>query len=146
MERLLRESIGKVRAQMEQKEIAFEFVVPEKIPRLNVDKDKFAAALVNLLGNGAKYTPRGGRVTLRVRIDEDALKIEVEDTGVGISEEDLPRVFDKFFRGDDSRVQAETGTGLGLSFAHEVVRLHDGTLTAESQLNEGSTFTIHLPV
>jgi two-component system phosphate regulon sensor histidine kinase PhoR len=146
VERLLRETIGKVSAQMEQKQIAFESVLPEKLPKLNLDKDKIAAALVNLLGNAAKYTPRGGRVTLRVRAEEGLLKIEVEDTGVGISEDELPRVFDKFFRSSDVRIQEETGTGLGLSFAQEVVRLHDGTLSASSQLNQGTTFTLQLPL
>jgi signal transduction histidine kinase len=70
----------------------------------------------------------------------------VEDTGVGISPEDLPKVFDKFFRSDDPRVQAEVGTGLGLSLAREVVRMHGGEITVESEIDKGSTFTMALPL
>jgi signal transduction histidine kinase len=98
------------------------------------------------LGNAAKYTPAGGRVVLRVRAGDDHLQVDVEDTGVGISAEELPHVFDKFFRGSDERIQTETGSGLGLSFSREVVRLHSGTLTAASELNKGSTFTMTLPL
>jgi signal transduction histidine kinase len=69
----------------------------------------------------------------------------VEDTGVGIAEDELPKVFDKFFRSQDPRVQEQTGTGLGLALAQEVVRLHGGQITVESELNKGSTFSVLLP-
>jgi signal transduction histidine kinase len=143
-DRLLREVFSKVQPQMDLKEIIFESHLPAKMPELQLDKDKFSAALVNLLGNAAKYTPQGGRVAVHVRWNEQRLEIAVQDTGVGISEEELPRVFEKFFRSSDARVQAETGTGLGLSFAQEVIRLHGGTLTVQSEANKGSTFTITL--
>lgn len=144
--RLLEETLDKVRPQMEQKNIALESLVPQKLPELNLDKDKIVAALVNLLGNAAKYTPASGRVVLRVLAGDDHLQVDVEDTGVGISAEELPNVFDKFFRGSDGRIQNETGSGLGLSFAREVVRLHNGSLTVASELNKGSTFTMRLPL
>ncbi len=144
--RLLEETLDRVRPQMEQKNIALESLLPQKLPELNLDKDKIVAALVNLLGNAAKYTPAGGRVVLRVRVGGDHLQVDVEDTGVGISADELPKVFDKFFRGSDERIQSETGSGLGLSFAREVVRLHSGSLTAASELNKGSTFTMTLPL
>ena len=79
-------------------------------------------------------------------IDEGKLKIEVEDTGVGISEEELPRVFDKFFRSNDPRVQEETGTGLGLSLAREVIRIHGGEITVESVVDQGTTFVATIPI
>jgi len=109
-------------------------------------KDKFTAALVNLLGNAAKYTPEGGRVQLHVEVSEDAMRIDVEDTGIGIAAEELPKVFEKFFRSSDSRVHEETGSGLGLSLANEIVRLHGGRLTVQSELNKGSTFSVNLPL
>ena len=93
--------------------------------------------LVNLLGNAVKYTPAGGRVAFRVHVTDQNLEISVEDTGVGIAEDELPKVFDKFFRSDDPRVQEQTGTGLGLALAQEVVRLHGGRITVESEINKG---------
>ena len=145
VERLLREAVQKVSPQMEQKGIAFKATFPEKWPALHLDKDKMAAALVNLLGNAVKYTPNGGRVTLTVTIIEDGLQIEVADTGLGISASELPKIFDKFFRSSNPRVQKETGSGLGLSFVQEVVRMHNGTLNAKSEQDVGSTFTVILP-
>jgi two-component system phosphate regulon sensor histidine kinase PhoR len=144
--RMLNEVLAKVRAQMEDKKLTFETLFPEKFPEPALDKDKVAAVLVNLLGNAAKYTPEGGRVSFRVRPNGENLEISIEDTGVGISEQDLPRVFEKFFRSNDPRVQEQTGTGLGLSLAREVVRLHGGDITVESKLDKGSTFHVTLPL
>lgn len=131
---------------MRQKEIDFVVQLPEKMADLQLDKDKIVAVVVNMLGNAAKYTPAKGRVSLRVLLDEKQLQIAVEDTGVGISEEEVSKVFDKFFRSSDARVQSETGTGLGLSLAREVIRLHGGDITVESKLNQGTTFTATLPI
>ena len=146
VERLLRDMAQKVRPQMEAKDITFEEDLADKLPELYLDKDKITAALVNLLGNAAKYTPDGGHVVLRVRSDENALQIKVKDSGLGIAPEELPKVFDKFFRSDDPRVQDITGTGLGLAFANEVVRLHGGRIEVESEVDLGTTFTVTLPL
>jgi len=143
--RLFAEVLDKVEPLMQQKNITFFAELPEKMRELRLDKDKFIAVLVNLLGNAAKYTPAGGRVTLRVRLDDSHLEVAVEDSGVGIAAEELPKVFEKFFRSADPRVQDETGTGLGLSLANEVVRMHGGEITVKSELNQGSTFTVTIP-
>lgn len=145
-ERLFDEVIAKVKPMMEQKNIQFEVRLPEKMQDLVLDKEKMMAVVVNLLGNAAKYTPESGHVALKVKIEDEHLQIAVEDTGVGISEEELPKVFDKFFRSSDSRVQDVTGTGLGLSLALEVVRMHGGEIDVESTLEKGSTFTVKIPV
>ncbi len=144
--RLFSEVEAKVLPLMEQKNISFEPRLPQKMPDLQLDKEKMVAVLVNLLGNAAKYTPEGGNVAMKVKIDDEQLQIAIEDSGVGISAEELPKVFDKFFRSADERVQAETGTGLGLSLAREVIRMHGGELTVESQLDVGSTFTVTIPL
>ena len=144
--RLFDEVLVKVQPLMEQKDIQFEVRLPEKMRELMLDKEKIVAVLVNLLGNAAKYTRASGHVSLKVKLEERMLEIAIEDTGVGISEEELPHVFDKFFRSADERVQEETGTGLGLSLAQEVVRMHGGDITVESTLNKGSTFLVTLPV
>jgi len=144
--RLFDEVLAKVQPMMQKKDIQFEVRLPEKMRDLTLDKEKMVAVLVNLLGNAAKYTPAGGHVALKVKLDDKLLQIAVEDTGVGINAEELPLVFEKFFRSSDARVQAETGTGLGLSLAREVVRMHGGDITVESQLDKGSTFLVSIPL
>ena len=144
--RLFEEVLAKIQPTMEQKEIQFDVRLPEKMGQLRLDKEKMVAVLVNLLGNAAKYTPAGGHVSLKVRLEDHLLHIAVEDSGVGISPEELPMVFEKFFRSTDARVQAETGTGLGLSLAREVVRMHGGDISVESQLEKGSTFLVSIPL
>jgi two-component system phosphate regulon sensor histidine kinase PhoR len=145
LHRMLNEVLAKVRPQVEEKRLAFEVAIPEKLPEPKLDKDKIATVLVNLLGNAVKYTPAGGRVAFRVHATDQNLAIDVEDTGVGIAEDELPRVFDKFFRSSDPRVQEQKGTGLGLALVQEVVRLHGGRVSVESEIDKGSTFQIVLP-
>jgi two-component system phosphate regulon sensor histidine kinase PhoR len=144
--RMLNEVITKIRPQVDEKELTLEVVLPEKLPEPELDKDKIATVLVNLLGNAVKYTPEGGRVTFRVNVTDQDIEISVEDTGVGIAKDEVAKVFDKFFRSNDPRVQEQTGTGLGLALAQEVVRLHGGEIGVESEINKGSTFTVSLPL
>lgn len=146
LKRLMDDALQKVQPLFKQKNIEFVHKFDDKLPELSLDKDKFVTCLINLLGNAAKYTPEDGEVNFRAKVVNNQLVIEVEDSGIGISEEELPHVFEKFYRSADSRVHNESGTGLGLAFAHEVVNLHGGSLTATSKLNEGSTFTISIPV
>lgn len=144
--RMLNDVLAKIRPQVDEKRLTFEVAFPEKMPEPELDKDKISAVLVNLLGNAVKYTPANGRVIFRVNITDQQMEISIEDTGVGIAEDELPKVFDKFFRSPDPRVQEQTGTGLGLALAHEIVRLHGGRITVESEINKGSTFTVLLPM
>lgn len=145
LERLLNEVADKVRPQMLQKHISFDTQLPVKLPKLNVDKDKFTSALVNLLGNAAKYTPDNGHITFKTVIGQKDVQISVEDTGIGISREEMPKLFTKFFRSSDERVRDIPGSGLGLSFTQEVARLHGGKLLVHSELNKGSQFTMIVP-
>lgn len=144
--RLFNEVVGKVKPAMDQKGIALETSFPAKWPKFYLDKEKIATALVNVLGNAAKYTPAGGKVNLRVMIADNRFTVVVQDTGVGISEAEIPRLFDKFFRSSNPRVREETGSGLGLSLVKEVVQMHGGTVDVESELDQGTRFTIKLPV
>jgi PAS domain S-box-containing protein len=132
--------------QAKDKDIVLTFNLPPKLPLVKGDRDKILMALHNLVGNALKYTPAGGRVTVNVNSSGKNLIVEVEDTGIGISQEDAERLFERFYRAKDPRVGKITGTGLGLSIAREVVRLHGGDISVESQLNQGSTFTMTLPV
>ena len=146
IERLIGEVVSNVQPQAKQKRIAFESKLPPKLPKLRVDKDKLAGALINLLGNAIKYTPLEGSVKLIVEADEKTVQFHVEDTGIGISAEDLPRLGEKFFRSQDPRVGDITGSGLGLAFSQEVARLHGGKISISSELNKGSRFTLSLPL
>jgi signal transduction histidine kinase len=145
-ERLLQEVAEKVRPQMLQKQITFETLMPPKLPKLHVDKDKFVGALINLLSNAAKYTPNEGRVAFKVASSAKDIQISVEDTGYGISEAELPKLFTKFYRSADVRIRDVPGSGLGLAFAQEVARLHGGKLTVHSELDKGSQFTLIIPI
>jgi len=113
--------------------------------RVYVDRDMMLQAAINLLSNAIKYTPPEGRVVIRSRLDDKQVKFEVEDSGVGLSEEDREKVFDKFYRVKKNS-QMASGTGLGLPLAkHIVTDVHQGQLDVRSQLGVGSTFAITLP-
>ncbi len=108
------------------------------------DADRLRQLLLNLTDNAIKYTPAGGEVTLTLHRDDDWVAIGVEDTGVGIAAEDLPHIFERFYRADRSRARPG-GSGLGLSIAHWIAQAHGGELTVTSEPGRGSTFTLHLP-
>ena len=111
--------------------------------RVTVDRTRMRQVLANLVDNAIKHTPPGGRIELRALREQRTLVISVKDTGVGISPDELPRIWDRLYRGGDSRSQR--GLGLGLSLVRAVVRAHGGEIAATSALGVGSTFTISLP-
>jgi signal transduction histidine kinase len=107
------------------------------------DPDRLKQLLFNLLDNALKYTPAGGYITLSLYQDQNWIRVSVEDTGVGIPPDVLPHIFDRFYR---AQRQGRKGVGLGLSIARWIAEAHDGRLTVESQVGQGSTFTLWLPV
>ncbi|CAM1380877.1 sensor histidine kinase [Fretibacterium fastidiosum] len=110
-----------------------------------VDEDRFRHVMDNLLSNALRYTPKGGWVEVRLRRRGDEAVIEVQDSGSGISPQDLPHVFDRFYRADESRARVTGGRGVGLSIARAVVEAHGGTIGVESESGVGSCFTVTLP-
>ncbi|MBW3541427.1 MAG: cell wall metabolism sensor histidine kinase WalK [Planctomycetes bacterium] len=113
---------------------------------VHLDRDLFGQAVINLLSNAVKYTPSGGEVRLKSRMLEGWAEIEVRDTGLGIPEESLPRLFERFYRVPENKTAA-AGTGLGLALVHSIVtELHNGSLRVESKVGEGSAFTISIPL
>jgi signal transduction histidine kinase len=132
-------------AQAREKEITLKFDLPPKLPVIKGDRDKLSLAMHNIVGNALKYTPKGGAVTVKVSWERDEVRICVEDTGIGIREAEQTLIFDKFYRAKDARLSEITGTGLGLTLARDVVRLHGGDITLRSELDKGSTFTIAIP-
>lgn len=111
----------------------------------DVDPDLLREALVNLLSNAMRYTPEEGWVLVRVAYDKPDVLIAVQDTGMGIAKEDLSRVFTRFWRSDASRERARGGLGVGLSLTKEIVDQHNGTISVESELGKGTTFTLRIP-
>ena len=103
-------------------------------------------AVGNLVGNAIKFTPRGGKVTLAVNRDDNSVRFRVEDTGVGIAPENIPRLFDRFWQADGSS-QTGQGRGLGLAIARHIVEAHAGTLRVSSEgVGKGTTFVVELPL
>jgi PAS domain S-box-containing protein len=125
-------------------DLAFELDIPRDMSALLIDKDLMRVAINNLLTNAVKYNRPGGKVTLRAEETDDAVLIQVSDTGIGISNTDKEHIFDKFFRSEDDAVRRRSGHGLGLALAREIVQLHHGTLDVESDVGEGTTFTLRL--
>ncbi|MFI7605493.1 ATP-binding protein [Micromonospora sp. NPDC049366] len=117
----------------------------EADPQLDADPVRLRQAVSNLLGNALRHTPTGGSVTVRAEPAGDAVIVTVADTGSGISAEDLPRVFDRFWRAEKSRGRQTGGSGLGLAIVRKLVEAHGGTVAAASTIGLGSTFTIRLP-
>jgi two-component system sensor histidine kinase BaeS len=102
--------------------------------------------LENLVRNALRYTPTGGAITLSAERDQAAVLLKITDTGAGIPAQDLPHIFDRFYRADQSRQQIENESGLGLAIAKSFVKAHGGKITVESELGGGSMFTIRLPM
>jgi cell cycle sensor histidine kinase DivJ len=120
--------------------------LPERLPEIVADKRALSQILFNLLSNAVKFTERGGKVTVGARVEGTSLVLTVEDTGVGIGEEDLPRIGDPFFQAGASYHRRHDGTGLGVSIVKGLVKLHGGELKIRSRLGEGTGITIRLPM
>lgn len=140
------ENIVKIATSQKKKHIHLDLIIPEKVPPINIDKEFMGIVLINLIGNAIKYTPEHGRITLRVEENGDKLMIHVIDTGIGISEEDMPHVFEKFYRSSDEQIRKKPGHGLGLAITKQIVELHSGEIKVISKKGEGSQFSIVLPI
>lgn len=121
-----------------------QLIVPPDLPLIYADRDRVKQILINLISNAITYTPNG-IVTVRSWSDVNRVWVAIEDTGIGIAEEDLPKVFDRFWRADPSRNSQTGGSGIGLAITKRLIELHNGRIEVESQLDHGSTFRFSLP-
>ncbi|WP_414562269.1 MULTISPECIES: sensor histidine kinase [unclassified Anabaena] len=120
--------------------------LPKHSIMMDADPDLLRQAVMNLLSNACKYTPQGGKVELRLFTEYGQVVIQVEDNGIGIPAEDLPHIFERFYRVDKQRTRSAGGFGLGLAIAQQIVAAHDGHLSVRSELGQGSLFQIELPL
>jgi|GEM_PF-1665814 len=142
---LVQEELAFVQPQAHDAHVTLRTEVPSEPLRVPMDPSRIGQVLLNLLGNAIKFTPAGGEVTIALRSERDGVRVEVRDTGIGISEEHLGRLFQKFFQVDPSMTREHGGAGLGLSIAKALVEAHGGRIGVTSQLGKGSTFWFTLP-
>ncbi len=150
--RLERVNIGEVvrvgaerlRPQMERARLDLRFEIGDDLPEMEVDVGRIEQVMVNLLHNAIKFTPAGGHVTVRVEQRKNRVYVDVQDTGVGIPEDEQARLFERFYKSDKAR--RSEGTGLGLAIAKNIVQSHGGKITVTSAQGEGSTFSFWLPL
>lgn len=143
---LVESSIRPLQLQFQEKDVALALEFPPVLPRVVADDQQLTSVITNLVTNALKYTNAGGKVTVRVREEDNSLRIDVEDTGQGISQENLGKIFDKFVQVKHSSDTTPGSVGLGLAIAKEIVELYGGRIWATSVPGKGSTFSFVLPV
>jgi signal transduction histidine kinase len=153
---LIRVATTRLQSQFEDKGVALVVVVPDAPPTIPLDADRIQQVLINLLGNALHYTPLGGRVCISARLitptppernSDGVVEISVQDTGIGIAQEHISHLFERFYRVDKSRSRLGGGSGIGLTIARHLVEAHGGRIWVESQgVGKGSTFMFTLPL
>lgn len=141
---LIERTVERLRHQLENAGLTIEIETPASMAPAVIDGPRIEQVLLNLIQNAIKFTPPGGSIQIRAAETGGTLRIDVIDTGVGIAEDELPRLFERFYKSD--RARRSTGTGLGLAIAKHIVLTHGGKITVKSRLGRGSTFTIELPL
>lgn len=137
--------ISMLQPQMKEKNIVLATDIAGNLPVIEADKDMMGQLLINLLDNAIKYTPAGGRISVEAKPSMLGVKVIVSDTGIGIPEESLPRLFERFYRVDKARSRDMGGTGLGLAIVKHILEVHGGSIEVRSTLGGGTAFTFYLP-
>jgi two-component system phosphate regulon sensor histidine kinase PhoR len=145
VEEVVRTVVELMEAEARAKGVSLTSRVDAHLPPVLGDKDNLEGVFTNLVGNAIKYTPKGGKIQIAVSPDGDYVKTMVQDTGIGISKEDLARIFDKFSRVKSEKTRGIVGTGLGLSIVKNIVEAHLGSISVESEEGKGTTCTVLLP-
>jgi signal transduction histidine kinase len=142
---LILKIIAEQEERAKQKDLATKFLPDTSLPLIVADKDQISRAITALVVNAFNYTPRNGIITIRTYVQARQHIVEVEDTGIGIGEADLPHIFTRFFRADAARNTEKGGMGLGLAIAKKIIEMHQGNIAVKSTLGVGSAFTVVLP-
>jgi two-component system phosphate regulon sensor histidine kinase PhoR len=143
MASVVADAVERLRPQAEKQGLSLSVDVAADLPPIIGDAERLARVVVNLLHNAVKFTPAGGSVQVSAGLAQSAVTVSVTDTGVGIAPEDLPRIFERFYKSD--RARASGGTGLGLAVVKHIVEAHGGTVSVESEPGRGSTFSFSIP-
>lgn len=142
---LFEDSLNAIEGAARKKNITIQKILPDNLPTLIGDKEQLKGCIINILGNAVKYTGENGKIQFELSELKNMVVFDIRDSGCGIAEEDLPFIFDKFFRSGRSEITMQQGTGLGLAIAAEIVSLHDGSIDVQSRLDEGTHFSIKIP-
>jgi two-component system phosphate regulon sensor histidine kinase PhoR len=143
---LAQDMLSDFRVAVKEKDLTLIVQVPPDLPPVRGVPTHLRRMLDNLLGNALKFTPAGGCITVRLEQQGSDLVLQVSDTGIGIPDDKLEHIFERFYQVDGSVTRRYGGTGLGLAMVKEIVEAHDGSIDVESTLGEGSTFEVTLPV
>lgn len=143
---IIEQAVTVLQPRAEEKNLAIKVMLPEKLPPVQGDPDMLRQVLINLIDNAVSYTQAGGLIQVSAEVAGDQIKVAVQDNGIGIPEDSIPRVFERFYRVDRARSREQGGTGLGLSIVKHIVDAHHGQVQVKSKVGEGSTFTFSLPV
>ncbi|MEW6008208.1 MAG: two-component system histidine kinase PnpS [Candidatus Omnitrophota bacterium] len=142
---VIKRTMKVLEAQAKRKSISISLNVTASLPKVLADETRISQVVLNLLDNAIKYTPDGGKVSITVSKKDRFVQVEIEDTGIGIPEKDLPRIFERFYRVDKARSRELGGTGLGLSIVKHIVQAHEGQVWVKSEFGQGSTFSFTIP-
>ncbi|MCK5305784.1 MAG: HAMP domain-containing protein [Candidatus Omnitrophica bacterium] len=137
--------VAGLKKQAQDKSVKIKIDIPQDIPRVLADENRVAQVLLNLIDNAIKYTESKGEVIISADEQGEFVRIDVSDTGIGIPENDLPRLFERFYRVDKARSRELGGTGLGLSIVKHIVQAHNGQVSVQSVLGQGSAFSFTIP-
>jgi two-component system phosphate regulon sensor histidine kinase PhoR len=145
LQEVVQRVVDLMKVEADNKKIDLQFSAPSKISLINADRNSMEGIFTNLISNAIKYTPEGGKVWVNLVEESGFVKATVSDTGIGLKKEDLPRIFDKFYRVKTTQTRQIVGTGLGLSIVKSIVDAHLGSITVDSEEGGGTTFTVLLP-
>lgn len=142
---ILSETMELLKPLADSRKVTLEPVLGDVLPTIQGNGESLKQAFMNLIGNAIEYNRQGGMVTVSVRVESDHLAVDISDTGIGISQESMPFIFDEFFRVKSKETRDITGSGLGLSITKRIIEAHNGSINVVSELGKGTTFTILLP-
>jgi signal transduction histidine kinase len=143
---LLKQVVEQEQPEAEKKGITLSFIPSAVVITILAELSDLEKAFINLVSNAIRYTLEGGRVEVKITAAEGNSTVSVQDTGIGIAEKDIEKIYQEFYRAENAKKLVNFGTGLGLSLVREIIKNHGGSIAVESKLEQGTTFTVNLPL